>query len=487
MTGDRSRHSTYAIIGAGFGGIGMAVRLKQAEMDDFVVFERAAEVGGTWRENTYPGCACDVESQLYSFSFAQHPEWSRVYSPSAEIQSYLVGCADRFGVRAHVRFGHEVQKMTWEEATGAWRLETSQGSWTAEFVILAMGPLSEPLVPDLPGLKTFQGKVFHSAQWDHGYDLKDKRVAVIGTGASAIQFVPAIQPFVSKLLLFQRTPPWVVARIDRAFTEAEKEKFRKTPRVMKARRLWIFVQREILGTAFRWPVLLRVLRHLALKHMARAVKSPELRAKLTPSYKLGCKRVLISNNYYPALVKPNVEVVTAGVKEVRAGSVVDGEGNERPVDALIFGTGFHVTDFPNAQMIVGRGGRNLGDEWQGSPKAFIGTTMAGYPNMFGLLGPNTGLGHSSVILMMEAQMDQIVKVLEHVRVAGYKTLDVRPEVQERFNQWIQAKSAGTVWVSGGCKSWYQDPSGRNSAIWPASVPSFQRRMRRFATSDYRFS
>lgn len=486
MTGTAKRHVTYAVIGAGFGGIGAAVRLKQAGLSDFVVFERGEEVGGTWRDNSYPGCACDVESQLYSFSFAPHAGWSRMYAPAAEILRYLIDCVSLFGVREHFLFRHEVGAVQWDERHQRWRVTTNHGEWTARFVILATGPLSEPAVPKLPGLDRFEGRIFHSARWDRTYDLQGKEIAVIGTGASAIQFVPVVQPLVKKLHLFQRTPPWVVPRVDRAFTVREKQQFGRRPWILKLRRWFIFAQRELLGLSFRWPELLGVLEYFSRRHMARAVKSRELREKLTPSYRIGCKRILISNDYYPAVAQSNVDVVTSGIREICARGVIDTEGRERRVDAIIFGTGFQVVDSPYAWKVVGPQGKSLGEHWAGSPKAYLGTATAGFPNLFMLLGPNTGLGHSSVVLMIEAQLEQVMLALQHAKASGYAALDVRPEAQRAYNEWLEQKSKGTVWVSGGCKSWYQDDQGGNTAIWPRSVPAFQRRLRRFVAADYRF-
>ncbi len=479
-----SRHTDVAIVGAGFAGLGMAIRLKQTGASNFTVFERAAEIGGTWRDNSYPGCACDVESQLYSYSFAANPNWSRMFSPQPEIQAYLLDCAARFGIRPNILFGHEVKGIHWEAARHRWRVVTSQGEWTAGVVISAMGPLSEPKVPTLPGMASFEGKVFHSARWDHQFDLKQKRVAVIGTGASAIQFVPAIQPDVQQLYLFQRTPAWVVPRLDRPFTEKEQRWFRRVPLVQSSRRLFFFCLREFYGFTFRHPRFLKTTQDIASRHMKRAVKSPALRGKLTPSYKIGCKRILISNDFFPAVAKANVEVVTEGIREITPRGVVTADGIERHVDAIIYGTGFQVTDMPHADNVYGRAGKRLADEWNGSPKVYLGTSVSGFPNLFFLLGPNTGLGHNSVVLMIEAQIAYILSALRYMRRTASATVEPKLEVQRAYDSELQRRTRGTVWVEGGCQSWYLDKTGRNSTLWPSSVPAFKRRIGTFKSKEY---
>ncbi len=364
---DNSVGARVAIIGSGFGGIGTAIRLKQEGVENFIIFERAGDVGGTWRDNTYPGCACDVESHLYSFSFAPNPDWTRSFSSQPEIWAYLKRCAREFGVLPHIRFHHEVREAIWDEAAQRWRIETSQGSYTASVLVMASGALSEPAVPRLPGLEAFQGKTFHSARWDHNYDLTDRRVAVVGTGASAVQFVPEIQPKVAKLHLFQRTPPWIIPRHDRALSELERRLFRRFPAAQRAARSSIYLFRELFLLGFRHLWLARQVERIARRHLERSVPDPKLRAKLLPHYAIGCKRILISDDYLPSLMRSNVEVVTEGIAEVRRASIVDCSGVERPVDAIIYGTGFRVTDPPLAQHIRGREGRTLGEVWAGSP------------------------------------------------------------------------------------------------------------------------
>ncbi len=473
-----------AIIGSGFGGLGAAIRLKQQGTENFIIFERAGDVGGTWRDNTYPGCACDVESHLYSFSFAPNPDWTHSFSLQPEIWSYLKRCARDFGVLPHIRFQHEVRECIWDESAQHWRIETSQGNYTASVLVLAAGALSTPVVPRLPGMESFQGKCFHSARWEHDYDLTGRRVAVVGTGASAVQFVPEIQPQVAKLHLFQRTPPWIIPRHDRRLSEHEHRLFRRFPASQRAARASIYLFRELFLLAFRHFRVAGQVERIARRHLKRSVPDPLLRAKLLPDYSIGCKRILISNNYLPSLTRPNVELVTEGIAEVRAHSIVDRNGVERPVDAIIFGTGFRATDPPLARHVRGREGRTLSEVWAGSPQAHVGTTVAGFPNMFILLGPNTGLGHNSVVYMIEAQIEHFLAALGHLRRSGATVIEPRPEAQTAFVAEVEKRMEGTVWVAGRCKSWYLDSTGRNSTLWPDYSWRFRRRLARLNPDEY---
>ena len=480
----QGRDVQVAIIGSGFGGLGTAIRLRQQGMHDFVVLERAGDVGGTWRDNTYPGCACDVQSHLYSFSFAPNPGWSRSFSPQPEIQAYLQRCARDFGVLPHLRFHHEVTDARWDEGARRWRIQTTQGPLTARVLVMAAGALSDPVIPGLPGLEGFQGRAFHSARWDHAYDLRGKRVAVVGTGASAIQFIPQIQPDVARMHVYQRTPPWILPRHQRDLRPAEQRLFRGVPGVQRAARGAIYLAREAMVLAFRHPRAMRLAQAVALRHLRRSVPDPALRKKLTPDWTMGCKRVLLSNDYLPALTQPNVEVVTDGIAEVRAHSIVSAGGTERPVDAIIFGTGFQPTDPPLARHTHGRGGRTLAQAWAGSPRAHVGTTVAGFPNLFMLMGPNTGLGHTSVVYMIEAQVEHLVGALRHMGMHGIAALEPKPEAQEEFVATLDRRMTGTVWTSGGCRSWYLDATGRNSTLWPDFTWRFRRRVARFEPAEY---
>jgi cation diffusion facilitator CzcD-associated flavoprotein CzcO len=484
MTESLVPHVQVAIVGSGFAGIGAAIHLKREGIEDFLIFERAKDVGGTWRDNSYPGCACDVESQLYSFSFAQNPGWTRSFAPQQEIYDYLRRTADEYNVRSHVRFDHNLTDARWVEAEQRWHIETSQGRYTADIAIGAMGPLSDPKVPNIKGIHDFKGRMFHSATWDHSYDLAGKRVAVIGTGASAIQFVPAIQPTVAALTLFQRTPPWVLPRVDRGIGRFERAFYKRFPFAQRLLRTLTFLRRESYMGLFRNPWLMRITQRFAVGHLSHQIQDPTLRAKLTPDFVLGCKRILLSNNYYPALAAPNVNVITDGVTEIREHSVVSADGVEHAVDAIILGTGFHVTDMPFANHVRDDNGVSLADHWQGSPQAHLGTMVAGFPNLFLLAGPNTGLGHNSIVLMIESQLKLIVNALRALKSSGNTTIAPRPEAQARFNAWLQQRLSPTVWNQGGCASWYLDKTGRNSTLWPDTTITFDRMLAKLQVDDY---
>ncbi len=477
-------HVHVAIIGSGFSGLGAAIRLKQEGMNDFIVLEKAGDVGGTWRDNTYPGCACDVPSHLYSFSFAPNPDWSRAFSPQPEILSYLRSCASHYGVLPHVRFEHAVETCTWDDDAQRWRIVTSKGLVTADVVVAGAGAFSDPAVPSLPGLETFEGPAFHSARWDHSVDLTGKSVAVVGTGASAIQFVPEIQPSVGKLSVFQRTPPWILPRNNPPLPEGQRRTFRALPALQMLARAQIYAVTELFGLGFRHPTLMRPLQRAAVAYLGACVADPVLRAKLTPNYSLGCKRVLFSNKYLRALAKDNVEVVTDAIQEVRARSIVTKDGQEHAVDAIIFGTGFHVSDLPFGKFVRGKGGRSLEDVWKGSPQAHLGTTVSGFPNFFFLLGPNTGLGHTSVVYMIESQIAHLVNALRYMREHRVATVEPRAEAQAAFIADLDRRMNRTVWSTGGCASWYIDKTGRNSTLWPDATWRFRKRVQSFVASEY---
>jgi cation diffusion facilitator CzcD-associated flavoprotein CzcO len=486
MSAPLPSHVRIAIVGAGFGGLGMAIKLRQAGIEDFAVLERDSDVGGTWWANTYPGCQCDIPSHLYSYSFAPNPDWSRTYAPQAEIQRYIRDVAERFGVLPHVRLGCEVLSADWDDDASLWRLDTSDGPLTADVVVVAPGPLAEPSVPAVPGLDRFEGEVFHTARWNHDHDLTGKRVAVIGTGASAIQAVPQIQPIVDRLTVFQRTPPWVLPHRDRPIRPFERRLYRRFPALQRLVRSAVYWSRELLVPALvHRPALMRALpERIARRHLADQVPDPELRAKLTPSYTIGCKRILPSNHWYPALGTQNVDVVFGGLDEVRPNGVVTPDGELLEVDTIVFATGFHVTDMPLAQLIRGRDGVTLSDIWQGSPQAYRGTAAAGFPNMFWLMGPNTGLGHNSIVFMIEAQLAYVMDALQTLDARDAATLEVRQEVQDAYNARLQARMPGTVWNSGGCASWYLDANGRNSTVWPDFTWRFWRENQRFDAESY---
>jgi cation diffusion facilitator CzcD-associated flavoprotein CzcO len=480
------RRPRAVIVGSGFSGLGMAIRLKQAGIDDFVVLEKASDLGGTWRDNRYPGCACDIPSHLYSFSFAPSPCWTRKYPPADEIWAYMRRCAEQYGVVPHIRFETEMTGAELDPAGGGWRVHTRAGeTFDCQALILAMGPLHQPMYPAIPGLERFGGRAFHSSDWDAGCDLTGRRVAVIGTGASAIQLVPQVAPRAATLHVFQRTPPWVLPRGDRPVAPWQRWLFRVLPVTQRAVRTAIYwsLELRVLGFSVN-PGLMRLLQRLAVAHLHRQVADPELRRALTPGYTLGCKRVLLSDDYYPAFSRANVELVTSGISEVREDRIVTSDGVERPVDVIVFGTGFHVTDAMANVTVVGRDGLRIQDAWRDGMEAYLGTTVAGFPNLFLVLGPNTGLGHNSMVFMIEAQTRYVLQCLRMLRESGRAELEVRPPVQSAFNRRIQERLRRAVWSVGGCASWYLDASGTNRTLWPGSSFRYWLRTRRARTADY---
>ena len=482
--GGGAAHVRIAIVGSGFAGLGLAIRLKQAGIEDFVVLERADDVGGTWQANTYPGCQCDVPSHLYSFSFAPNPEWSRTYSCQPEIWDYLRDVTRRYGIDPHIRFGHDLEGAAWDEERQRWRVETSRGAWTAQLVVDATGPLSHPQVPAVKGLASFEGALFHSAEWDHDHDLTGERVAVIGTGASAIQFVPRIAKRVGQLHVFQRTAPWILPHSDRPTTRFERRLYSALPLAQKAVRAGVYWSREGFLLGFiKDARIMGVAERVAGAHLRRQVRDPELRRRLTPEFRLGCKRVLLSNSWYPALTRRNVELVTDAIREIRGRTIVLADGSERQVDTIILGTGFHVTDPPTAQLVRGRDGRTLAERAEAGIQAYRGATIAGLPNFFKLIGPNTGLGHNSMVFMIESQLRYVMDALRVIDEQRIATFEIRSEAMAAYNEQIQSRMPGTVWMSG-CASWYLDAAGRNTTIWPDFTFRFRHRTRRFDTRAY---
>ncbi|KAA9161365.1 NAD(P)/FAD-dependent oxidoreductase [Amycolatopsis acidicola] len=475
------------IVGTGFSGLGMAIQLRKQGREDFVILEKAHEVGGTWRDNTYPGCACDIQSHMYSFSFEQNPNWTRSFSPQPEIWDYLRGVAKKYDLYRFIRFGQEMTGARWDSDEHRWHVATRGGDeFAGTHLVNGVGALHLPQTPDLKGIENFEGEKFHSARWNHDYDLRGKRVAVVGTGASAIQFVPAIAPDVERLTLFQRTPPWVMPKPDHAMPEWAKNLFDKVPGVQRAYRSLLYWMLEARAVGFNGhPGVMKIGQLLAKSNIDRAVSDPELRAKLTPDYVMGCKRVLISNDYYPALARDNVDVVTDGVAEVKAHSIVDTAGVEHEVDAIIFGTGFHVTDAFDNLDIIGEDGRNLSKEWAGEGmQTHLGITVAGFPNLFFLLGPNTGLGHNSVVFMIESQIRYIAEAIRLVEEKDAHALVPRTDVQTRFNDEIQRKLNKGVWTQGGCQSWYLDSKGVNRTVWPGFTWRYWLNTRKLRPADF---
>ncbi|MEJ3655941.1 NAD(P)/FAD-dependent oxidoreductase [Actinomycetes bacterium KLBMP 9759] len=468
-----------AIVGSGFAGLGAAVRLAEAGRTDFVVLEKGDSLGGTWRDNTYPGCACDVPSHLYSFSFAPNPDWTRVFARQPEIRAYLEGVADRYGLREHIRFGAAVTRAEWDGR--AWSVTTSDGTAIrARVLVWATGPLHIPSIPEIDGLDGFEGTAFHSSQWDHTHDFSGKRVAVIGTGASAIQFVPQIQPKAAKLMLFQRTAPWVLPKPDRPIPAVARALYRVFPAVQKLQRGVLYARNEVLVSGFRKPRRMKLVERFARAHLARTFADrPDLAAALTPDFTIGCKRILMSNDYYDSLKQPNAEVVTEKIVRVTRNAVVTADGVEHEVDTIVFGTGFKVGEGMGHDVtITGRDGVKLDDVWARGPEGFLGTTVAGFPNLFTMIGPNTGLGHSSMIYMIESQTSYLLDALALLDRSGATAIDTRRGRQDRFNAELQRKLDGSVWTAGGCASWYLDEDGRNRTLWPDHTFRYRRRTKR---------
>jgi cation diffusion facilitator CzcD-associated flavoprotein CzcO len=471
------------IVGAGISGIGAAIRLRQSGFDDLVILEKGASVGGTWRDNTYPGCACDVPSALYSYSFAQSASWSRAFAGQAEIERYVRGVAERFDVSSRIRFGEAVEQAAWSESERRWLLTTTRGRYAARFVISCAGYLHEPQIPAIPGLAQFPGVVFHSSRWNHGHDLRGRRLAVIGSGASAIQFVPQIQPKLKQLHLFQRTPQWILPKPDVRLGRAAQTLLR-LPGATQLTREFLYRRLEEFGSAFRRPERMKYFQALAQAHLWRSVADPVLRQKLTPDYTLGCKRVLLSNDYYPALTRANVEVLATGVARIEGARVIGHNGEAREVDTLILGTGFHVSDPPVAAQIRGASGKTLAEVWAGSPEAYRGTTIAGFPNAFLVLGPNLAIGHNSAFLVIEAQLAYIVAALTTLRAQGITRCEVRRDAQAGYNRRVQRDLARTVWNQGGCASYYLDANGKNSVAFPWSTARMKRILSEFDLENY---
>ena len=487
-------HVEHLVVGAGFAGLCTAIRLQQDGETDFLVIEKAGDVGGTWRDNTYPGAACDVPSQLYSFSFAPNPDWSMSFSPQPEIWAYLRRVARESGTLDRFAFDTRLEHATWDEAAQRWhsRVVGPDGERTivSTTLVVGAGGLSEPRLPEIDGIESFQGEVFHSARWDHTVDLAGKRVAVVGTGASAIQIVPELQRRLQDtgghLDVYQRTPPWVIPRHDRRYPAWERAALRHVPGLQRLYRTAIYWARETYVPAFTiQPKIAAPAKRAALANIERGIADPELRAKVTPHYEIGCKRILISNTYYPALAADNVDLVTDPIAKVTGNAVVTADGVERPVDVLVVATGFYTTELPITEHVTGREGRTLAEVWRGSGMAaYKGTTVPGFPNFFMLVGPNTGLGHSSMVFVIESQVEYLRDAVRAIRRGRYAAVEPRQDAHDAWNDTLQRRMQRTVWSTGGCSSWYLDEHGRNTTLWPKSTVTLRRQLARFDTDAY---
>lgn len=481
-----SDHYQAVIIGAGFGGLGMAIRMKQQGFSDLLLIEKGNDVGGCWRDNTYPGAACDVPSHLYSFSFERHYPWSRRFAPQGEILDYLRHCAGKYDISRHIRFNTEVTAAEWLEQQQHWRISLNDGSHvTAHALITATGQLNQPAYPPLEGIDAFHGPHFHSARWDHSIDLRGKTVAVVGTGASAIQFVPEVAKVAGKLMLFQRSAAYVISKPDRAYSKLEHRILEKWPLTHTLDRARIYAANEarVLGfTSFQKAM--ELYKWLFRKQLTSQIQDPDLREKLTPDYPMGCKRILMSNEYYPALAQDNVEVINHGIRAVDEHGLIDSTGVHHAADVIIYGTGFRATEFLTPIEIRGRDGRQLNDAWRDGAEAYLGITVHGFPNLFMLYGPNTNLGHNSIIYMLESQFHYVLQCLENLK--EHPLMEVREEVQSAFNQRIQKQIRETIWEKG-CNSWYKTESGKNTANWPGFTFDYRRRTRHLDLQDFRCS
>jgi cation diffusion facilitator CzcD-associated flavoprotein CzcO len=478
-------HAKIAIIGSGFAGLGLAIQLRRRGESDFIVLERADDVGGTWRDNTYPGAACDIQSHLYSFSFRPNPDWSRVYATQPEIHAYLREASIDEGVQPHINFGAELLSCTWQARAAHWALETSAGSFTADFVVTAAGHLSDPKLPNITGLEKFERPMFHSARWDHSFKREGKSIGVIGSGASGIQIVPELAKTAGQLTVFQRSAPYIIPRVDHVYTTAQKSMFRRMPETAQALRDELFW-----GNEARFPQrrgiadFIAKIETTALDHLAAQVPEGELRDKLTPDYMIGCKRILISNDYYPAFLRDNVALETSGIVEVRERSIITNDG-EIELDALVLGTGFEAADLPITHRIFDENGRSMAESWTSGGAAYACSTVAGYPNLFIMNGPNSGLGAGSIIYVVESQIQYILGALEFMDSTGASTIEIPQQAQDNFVAAIDERAADTVWLNGGCYSWYVDHRyGRLTTVWPDFMTRFRRESGRFKPDEY---
>ncbi|MBY4211749.1 NAD(P)/FAD-dependent oxidoreductase [Rhodococcus fascians] len=480
------RQVEVAVIGGGLSGIGMAVALRRRGIENFVVLDRGDDVGGTWRDNTYPGAACDVPSHLYSFSFDHNPDWTHSFSTQEEIQQYILGVSVRHRVRNKFLFDHELVAAEWDERAMRWMLTTTRGRISARVVVSAVGVLCERNMPNIEGLDRFAGPLFHSSDWDHSVELEHKRVAVIGTGASAIQIVPAVASTVDHLYVYQRTAPWVFPKLLRRYSRLERAAFRRIPPLHRLFRAALYLLREIYAIVLvKLPSATLPLGAIAAVKLRIEVRDRSLRARVSPRYRAGCKRMLISNDYYPALGRDNVDLVTSGIAAVQQNSIVTTDGEVHSVDAIVVATGFHVTDSPAFDLFRGRDDQTLAQAYaERGIAAYKGTTVAGFPNLFVILGPNSATGYSSTIYMIESQIAYIVDAVAAIEKQQIASVEVRQEVQDRYNRDLQHRMRRSVWVSGGCRSWFLDSTGRNVTLWPDFSFRFRKQLRGFDIESY---
>jgi cation diffusion facilitator CzcD-associated flavoprotein CzcO len=479
-------HVRVAVIGAGFSGVAAGVALKDEGIEDFVILERAGDVGGVWRDNTYPGVACDIPSQLYSYRDAPNSQWEHTFARGGQIHDYIRGVVAGRELDAHMRFGQELVDASWDDDRQCWSISTTDLELRADVLVDAAGPLTEPQIPDIPGLDTFDGTIFHSARWNHEHDLAGERVAVVGTGASSIQFVPEIQPDVGRLTVFQRTPGWVIPRFDRAVGALERRVRRLLPGSSRVQRALQFLCRDGLHYRLirRNRAFQAVMQVVARLHLRRQVPDPELRAKLTPDFEIACKRVLVANGWYRALAQPNVDLIASGVREVRGRTLIASDGSECEVDTIILGTGFEVLPPPITERVRGRDERSLADVWRESLRHYRAVEIAGFPNYFRLSGVGCGLGHGSLIFQIESQTAYLRDALRTMSRRGLASVEVSAEAEDDYMAFARGEVGRTVWALGGCKSWYQDDKGDATSMWPRSMWSYRRLMANFDPSHH---
>ena len=477
-----------AVVGTGFAGVCMAIQLLKNGFTDFIILERSNDAGGTWRDNNYPGAACDVHSHLYSFSFEPNPNWSRMFAGHKEIYDYTWHGIKKYGLEPHIRYGKEVTGGKFISESSEWEIGFTDGTnLRANKWLNGMGPLNRPVFPNLSGVKEFKGDYFHSSEWQHDVDLKGKKVAVVGTGASAIQVVPNIADTVKELHVFQRSAPWIIHKPDRPMMKGEKWLFKHLPFIQKLYRWRIYWQNELTAIILVYrPKLTKYIAKLGQMQLNKYIKDPELRKKFTPNYSMGCKRILPSNHFYPTFNKDHVHLNIEGIERITENGILDKSGNEIELDAIIYATGFQASEYPEEFQVTGKDGQPLAEVWKDGPEAYLGTTLSGFPNMFFIIGPNTGLGHSSMTIMIEASVQYIIECLKAMKKNDAKTMDVKQDVQDAFNVDIQAKLAKTIWQSGGCVSWYQTSTGKNTSLWPGFTFSFINKTKRVKEGDYEF-
>ena len=474
------------IIGSGFAGLCAAIKLKEQGEHNFIILERNDWLGGTWYDNHYPGAECDVESHLYSYSFEPNPNWSKQFSAQEEILRYMENCAEKYDLKKHLQFNTNITKGVFDEAQGIWNITDDTGkTYSSKVVVSCAGGLSQPSYPDIKGIDTFKGKMFHSAKWDKTFDLKNKTVAVIGTGASAIQIVPAIAPDVKQLHLFQRTPPWIMPKPDKQISSLRKWLYNHLPFTQQLYRGRLYWQHELMAFGFiKNQGLLKLGGKLSLRYLKQSVKDEVLRKKLTPNYVMGCKRVLLSNEYYPALQRSNVEVITDGILQINETGVLTKDGKQRNVDAIIIATGFQAAENVSRFELKGRNGLDMSESWKNGAEAYLGVAVSGFPNFYIAPGPNTGLGHTSMILMIEAQVNLVIESIKALKKKGAKFIDLKKDVQQQYNLEIQEQLSHTVWQNGGCVSWYQMKNGKNVTLWPGFTFTFMKRTKKFEEEKY---